>query len=118
MWPGLVLRNWLDNAASCKAVTIFGDGSASRKFVYVDDLARAHSLALQEVAANQVYNIEGTRFVTIRELAETFVRHWGPVEILYREEPTRIGEFQYFRKLLSNQKAYVELGWGAPRGSR
>ena len=111
MWPGLVLRSWLDSAASGKAITIFGDGSASRKFVYVGDLARAHSLALHDVAANQVYNIEGMRFVTIRELAEVFARSWGPVEIAYREEPTRIGEFQYFRKILSSHKAYVELGW-------
>jgi nucleoside-diphosphate-sugar epimerase len=35
----------------------------------------------------------------------------GGVEIVYREEPTRIGEFRYFRKLLSNQKAYIDLGW-------
>ncbi len=111
MWPGLVLRSWLDSAANGNAITIFGDGSASRKFVYVEDLARAHSLALKDVAANQVYNIEGMRFITIRELAEVFKRHWGPMEIVYREEPTRIGEFQYFRKIMSNQKARVELGW-------
>jgi len=29
----------------------------------------------------------------------------------YRPEPTRIGEFQYLRKIISNAKAYVELGW-------
>ncbi len=111
MWPGLVLRNFLDNASSGKPLTIFGDGSASRRFVYVEDLARAHVLALQDVATNQVYNLEGMRFVTIRELAEVFSKLWGAVEIVYRDEPTRVGEFQYFRKILSSNKAYIELGW-------
>jgi UDP-glucose 4-epimerase len=111
MWPGLVLRNFLNNAAAGKPLTIFGDGSASRKFVHVDDLAQAHVLAMQDVAANQVYNLEGMRFISIKELAETFSRLWGGVEVQFKEEPTRVGEFQYFRKLISNQKAYIELGW-------
>lgn len=111
MWPGLVLRNFLDNAFAGKPLTIFGDGSASRRFVYVEDLAWAHVLALQQVAENQVYNLEGMRFVTIKELAELVSRLLGGVEIVYREEPTRVGEFQYFRKILSSNKAYIELGW-------
>lgn len=111
MWPGLVLRNFLDSAAAGRPLTIFGDGSASRRFVNVDDLARAHVLALQDVATNQVYNLEGMRFVTIKELAELFSKLWAGVEIIYRPEPTRAGEFQYFRKILSSNRAYIDLGW-------
>jgi UDP-glucose 4-epimerase len=113
MWPGLVLRNWLDRATAGESIVIFGDGSASRRFLYIDDLAAAHVLALQEVATNQTYNIEGMRSVTIRELAEVFQRVWGPIEIEYRPEPERIGEVQYLRKIISNAKAFVELGWEA-----
>jgi len=111
MWEGLVLRSFLDNALSGKPLVIFGDGSASRRFVYVEDLARAHILALQQVAENQTYNLEGMRSVTIKELAELVSRLLGGIPIEYRPEPTRIGEFQYFRRLISNSKAYVELGW-------
>ena len=50
MWGGLVLKNFLDSAFSGKPLTIFGDGSASRRFVHVEDLAHAHVLALQKVA--------------------------------------------------------------------
>ena len=111
MWSGLVLRNFFDRATAGQPLTIFGDGSASRRFVYVDDLARAHVQALQEVATNQIYNLEGMRFVTIKELAELVSRMLGGIEIIYREEPTRVGEFQYFRKLISSNKAYIELDW-------
>lgn len=111
MWSGLVLRSFLDRAFSNEPLVIYGDGSASRRFVYVDDLAHAHVLALQEEATNQVYNLEGMRFVTIKELAELVSKLVGGVEIVYREEPSRVGEFQYFRKLISTNKAYMELGW-------
>ena len=112
MWPGLVLRSFLDSAAANKPLTIFGDGSASRYFLYVKDLAEAHVLALQEAAVNQVYNLEGMRAVTIRELADTVSRLLGgKMDIVFREEPTRIGEFKYFRHIISSHKAHMELNW-------
>ena len=111
LWSGLVLRNWLDQATKGEPITIYGDGSASRRFVYVGDLAQAHVLALQEIATNQTYNLEGMRAVTIKELADVFKDLWGNAEIIYKPEPTRIGEFQYLRKVISNAKANVELGW-------
>jgi UDP-glucose 4-epimerase len=112
MWPGLVLRNWLDRIAADKPIAIFGDGSASRRFLYIKDLAEAHVMALQEIATNQTYNLEGMRAISLKELAEAFRRVWGrPIEIEYQPEPTRVGEFQYLRKIISNAKAFVELGW-------
>jgi len=111
MWSGLVMRNWLDRAAASQSIVIYGDGSASRRFLYIKDLADAHVLALQDVGVNQTYNLEGMRAISVKELAQVFRQVWGDVEIEYRPEPTRIGEFQYLRKLISNDKAYVELGW-------
>jgi nucleoside-diphosphate-sugar epimerase len=111
MWSGLVLRNWLDRAAAGKSIQIFGDGSASRRFLYIEDLAAAHVHALQDVAANQTYNLEGMRAVTLKELAEVFQHVWGNIELEFKPEPTRVGEFQYLRKIISNAKAFVELGW-------
>lgn len=111
MWSGLVLKNFLDRAFSKQPLIIFGDGSASRRFVYVGDLAKAHVLALQDVATNQIYNLEGMRFVTVKELAELVSRLVGGVEIQHKEELSRVGEFTYFRKLISSNKAYIDLGW-------
>jgi UDP-glucose 4-epimerase len=111
MWSGLVMRNWLDRAAAGQSLVIYGDGSASRRFLYIKDLGEAHVLGLQDIASNQTYNLEGMRAISVRELAQVFRQVWGGVEIEYRSEPTRIGEFQYMRKIISNNKAYVELGW-------
>ena len=40
---------------------IDGDGSQERRFVYVEDLAAAHVLALKPVAKNRTYNLESER---------------------------------------------------------
>ena len=111
MWTGLVLRNFLDRAFSKQPLTIFGDGSASRKFVFVEDLAQAHVLALQDIAINQVYNLEGMRFVTLKELAELVSKLVGEVDIIYQEDSSRRGELDNSRKIISANKAYIELGW-------
>ena len=112
MWQGLVLRSFLDNAFSNKPLVIHGDGSQSRRFVFIDDLARAHVLSLQDVAENQVYNLEGMRFVSIKELAQLVARLTDNTKIEFRNESQRVGEFKYFRKTISSHKAYIELGWG------
>ena len=106
-----MLRNFLDRAFSKQPLTIFGDGSASRKFVFVEDLAQAHVLALQDIAINQVYNLEGMRFVTLKELAELVSKLVGEVDIIYQEDSSRRGELDNSRKIISANKAYIELGW-------
>ena len=111
MWSGLVLRSFLDNIVAKRPLTIFGDGSASRRFVYVKDLAKAHILALQEIAINQTYNLEGMRPVSVRELAHVLMHHLGHLEIAFQEEPKRIGEFKHFHQIISSHKAQFELGW-------
>lgn len=110
MWPGLALRAFLDNGFSGKPITIFGDGSASRHFVYVEDLARAHVLALRPVAVGQTYNLEGDRGVTVKELAEAVAKYVKGVKIEYVIDPARRGEMKVSRPI-SNAKAKRQLGW-------
>jgi UDP-glucose 4-epimerase len=110
MWPGLALQTFLDHVFSGKPIKIFGDGSAVRQFVYVEDLAQAHVLALKEGTIGQTYNLEGDRGVTIKELAETVAKFVKGVKIEYVIDPSRRGELKVGRKI-SNAKAKQELGW-------
>jgi UDP-glucose 4-epimerase len=111
MWKGLVLRNFLDRAFTKQPLVIYGDGSSSRRFLFIDDLAKAHPLCLQDIAINQVYNLEGMRFVTLKELADLVAKLVGDVEISYQEESSRFGELTYDRKIVSSNKAYIDLEW-------
>ena len=104
----LVIPIFLRKALSGQPITISGDGSQYRSFVYVEDLANAHILALGEKAVNQTYNLEGPSKITIRDIAET-INHLlgGVVKIEYL--PARPGD--YGGKEVSADKARTELGW-------
>jgi len=104
---GTVLATFVQRAFSGQPLIIFGDGRQYRSFVYVEDLAEGNVLALQGVACNQTYNLEGKRMVTVREVAETVQRLVGNVAIEFRE--ARAADFP--GRLASNEKARQELGW-------
>lgn len=108
MRPELVIPIFLRKALSGQALTITGDGSQYRNFVYVEDLADANVLALDEKAVNQTYNLEGPCQITVREIAETINRLLGGrIKIEYL--PARPGD--YIGKEVSAEKARIELGW-------
>lgn len=91
-----------------EALTVSGDGSQHRKFVYVEDLARAHALALGDVAENQTYNLDGSEKITILRIARAVLSLTGsqrPIEFV----PARAGD--YSGKDVSSDKAAGELGW-------
>lgn len=104
----LVIPIFLRKALNGEPITIQGDGSQYRNYVYVEDMARAHVLALSPVAENQTYNLEGKQRISIRDIAETINRLLGGgVQIEY--VPARPGD--YGGKEVSAQKAKDELGW-------
>jgi GDP-L-fucose synthase len=54
-------------------VTLWGDGSAMREFLHVDDLAEACYVCMQNYDESQHINVGTGEDVTIKELAETIV---------------------------------------------
>jgi UDP-glucose 4-epimerase len=104
----LVVPVFVRKALRGEPLTVSGDGSQHRKFVYVEDLARAHALALSDVAENQTYNLDGSEKITILRIAESVLRLTGsdrPIEFM----PARAGD--YSGKDVSSEKALRELGW-------
>ncbi|MDA1001022.1 MAG: NAD-dependent epimerase/dehydratase family protein [bacterium] len=104
---GAVVPIFVSKALRGEPLTIAGDGSQFRQFVYVEDLAEGNVLGLQSVARNKIYNLDGDRKVTIREIAETIQRILGDVEIQYVEG--RPGDFG--GKVAVSSLAKKELGW-------
>jgi UDP-glucose 4-epimerase len=104
---GSVLATFVARALKGQPLTIMGDGSQYRNFIYVEDLVEGNVAALKDVAANKVYNLEGMRPVTVKEVAEIVQKLVGNVKIEYKE--TRAADFQ--GTVVSAQKAKDELGW-------
>ena len=104
----LVIPIFIREALKGEPIVIQGDGSQYRNYVYIDDLARAHLLALNKKAENQVYNLEGARRISIAEIASTInLVLGGGVQIKYVSP--RPGD--YAGKEVSARKIREELGW-------
>jgi UDP-glucose 4-epimerase len=104
---GAVIPIFVRKALKGEPITITGDGSQYRKFVYVEDLADGNVLALRKVAEGNIYNLEGDENITIKQIAETIKSIIGDVEIKY--VPARTVDFG--GKNISNEKAKDELKW-------
>ena len=102
-----VMSAFFRRALAGEALTIDGDGMQSRNFVYVEDLARAHLLALLPQAENQVINVDGPVPVTIRQVAELTAELVGDVEVSFG--PSRPGDLK--PQTVLNDKARELLGW-------
>lgn len=90
-------------------LTIRGTGEQKRQFIYVEDLALGCLSALKKVGINQVYNLPGTKMVSVNEIAETIKKLIPNVKIVI--VPERLGELD--DKYISPVKAERELGWKA-----
>lgn len=104
----LVIPIFIRKALSGEPLLIEGDGSQYRNYVYIDDLARAHLLALNKKAENQVYNLEGSRRISIAQIAHT-IDHVLGGGLQIKHVPARPGD--YAGKQVSARKARDELGW-------
>jgi UDP-glucose 4-epimerase len=111
MWPGLALRNFVDRAFAGQPLTVFGSGDASRRYLYVGDLARAHVLALGETAVNRTYHLEGAQPITTRQLAERVATLSGGAPIIFQDDPARRGELDGNSRTILCDRAQRELGW-------
>ena len=104
-----VIPAFVNKALKGEPLTLAGDGSQSRRFVYVEDLADGVALGLSDVAVNRVYNLASDETVTIKQIAETIKELIGDVEIVHT--PARPGDFG--GKIVSSARAKAELDWSA-----
>ena len=104
---GAVIPIFVKKAINGEPLTITGDGSQFRKFIYVEDLAEGNVLALQSIATNKIFNLDGKQRVTIKQIAEAIQKIIGNVKI--ENISARTGDFS--GKEVSSERAKEELGW-------
>ena len=105
---GTIIPIFIERALKGDPLSIFGDGAQYRNFIYVEDLADGNIAALKDEGKNQIYNLEGMRPISVKEVAETVQKLVGEgVKIEYKE--ARPGD--YGGKFVSMGKAKRELDW-------
>src|SRR3989338_2458757 len=110
----LLIPIFLKKAFNGQPLTITGEGQQYRNFIYVKDMAKAHVLAMQDCAKNQVYNLEGPEKITVRRVAESIQNLLGKDKVNVEFLPARPGDFG--GKVASAAKAKKDLDWEATTG--
>jgi len=106
--PETVTPIFLRRILSGEPITIHGDGSQTRQFIYVRDLARGNAACAADAAENQVFNLNGGKKISVLEIVRTLE------EILEKKAALtfiedRKGNFK--GRFISSEKAQKMLGW-------
>jgi len=71
---GMVIPRFVSQALKGEPITVFGDGSQTRSFTYVEDVVRGIIGLVDEPGANgEIFNIGGEEEISINHLAERIV---------------------------------------------
>jgi UDP-glucose 4-epimerase len=93
-----------------RPITIFGDGSSTRDYIYVKDLSQGIRRGLAaKISGFNVFHLASGREVSARELAELCIKVSGKAEHPLKFEPKRDGEVD--RNSASSLVASLELGF-------
>ena len=105
---GRVVSNFIVQALKNEDITIYGDGSQTRSFCYVDDLVEGMIRLMNSEGCTGPVNIGNPDEHTIKELAEKIISMTGSEsKIVYKplpsDDPTR--------RKPTIELARDELGW-------
>jgi UDP-glucose 4-epimerase len=105
-----VVPRFIAALSSGKRPIVYGDGTQTRDFTYVEDVVEAFMLAAEkeEIPPGDVFNVAGGVETSLLELIEILNDLFGS-EIEPQFEPARSGEVRHSRSDAS--KAQQVLGW-------
>lgn len=89
-------------------VVIFGDGTQTRDFIYVGDIAAANYQALLTVHGGNIYNVSTQTEITVNQLIESMGEVAGKAVAKIYSEPR---EGDIYKSSLSNENATECLDW-------
>jgi len=93
---------------SSEPVMIFGDGTQTRDFIYVGDIARANYQSLLAINANNIYNISTQTETSVNTLIE-YMGNVAGKAVTKVCGPLRDGDI--YKSSLSNVAARQNLSW-------
>jgi UDP-glucose 4-epimerase len=108
--PETVTPIFLRKLLNDEPIVVHGDGSQTRQFIYVKDLARGNAACLSPAATNEVFNLNGREKVSVLDIVRTLERLLDK-EAKLSFVDDRKGNFK--GRFISSEKAKNLLGWEA-----
>jgi UDP-glucuronate decarboxylase len=114
---GRVVSNFIVQALQNQDITLYGDGSQTRSFCYVDDLIDGMMALMQTDGVYEPINLGNTAEITVKQLAEIVVKLTGSSsKLVYRplpeNDPVRRQPVTHKAKELLNWQATTQLESG------
>ena len=88
------VTNFVKAALRREPLVVYGDGEATRDFLYVDDLCVGIVSALDATLADEVVHLASGRETSINELARLVLGVAGATDVPIHHEPPRRGEVE------------------------
>jgi UDP-glucose 4-epimerase len=107
MRSNMVIAIFARKAMKHEPLTLFGDGSQGRCFIYVEDLAEGNVAALEAGKKNEIFNLAGNEFVTISDIVDNLKQIFGNLDV--KHEPPRPADFKGV--IVNIEKAKKMLKW-------
>jgi UDP-glucose 4-epimerase len=102
-----VIGIFMNQIMQGKQLTVFGDGTQTRAFSYIDDVAIPISKCVDMPDAyNQVFNIGADKPYTVNELAEVVCREFGVEPVIHHLEARN----EVMHAYSDHSKAHKEFG--------
>ena len=108
--PDLAISKFLRMVHAGEPIPVFGDGSTSRDYTYVEDIVAGIELAYQHCDCFRIYNLGGSSPVTLTEMIETIERVVGKSAVIDRQ-PMQPGDVE--RTFADVVRSHDELGFAA-----
>ena len=106
--PETVTPIFINKILKGEEITIHGDGSQTRQFIYVKDLAKGNVACLNPKAENEIFNINGWKKIRVIDIVTTLEEIIGKkAKVTFVED--RKGNFK--GRFISSEKAEKLLGW-------
>ena len=106
--PETVTPIFIKKILNNEEVSVHGDGSQTRQFIYVKDLALGNVACLKQQAENQIINLNGKERISVQHIIQTIEKIIGRKAIVTFVED-RKGNFK--GRFISSKKALRLLGW-------
>lgn len=108
-YPEKIIPKFIHQLLTDKKITIHGDGSSIRSFIYVDDLVKALNVILQKGVIGEIYNIGShTHEYSVKEIALIILSLMGKDESCIEYVEDR--KFNDKRYYIDSSKIH-SLGW-------
>jgi UDP-glucose 4-epimerase len=107
MRSNMAIAIFVEKVMKREPITIFGDGNQGRCFIYAEDLAEGNIAALKDSGKNEIFNIAGSEFVSMKHVITVLQEILGKTEVVYA--PARPHDFRGI--VASIEKAKKLLRW-------